>query len=229
MKMKTMCFGFLISLSINSLAQSSKCSIGLQLVNDFDSYSFPSVYYTNQIVKGKGSSVGINLLYKHSLRKQIQILAGSGFYNYKFNIHRGFNYSLDTITNFGYSTKDYAYKCIPLTLGANYDNSIGNKSKLNIGLSYTHFVGLTESYTPSSAPPTGGAIEKNSQSNFSADEILIKPGFERKFNKVFIGIELRVPLWERWKKDDMFKENESGYNFKSFNGIGIGLSIFYSL
>jgi hypothetical protein len=223
-KMKFLFSSFLVLYSF--FCYSQKNTISIEAVADNDKYNFKSVYYPNQVINGSGQSLGFTIKYDRKILKWLNITAGTGYYNYNFDIERNFNYGLETQTNLGYATKKYAYHCLPLSIGIESKMTIQNYTVI-VGVDYINYITFGQKYTPYGNVPQGP--EKKNESYYFGKSILLSPGISRNINDASIGLKLRIPASEKWKKDEIFKENQSEFNKESFHGLGLSLSVSHKI
>ena len=221
----------IFALAINSFQESDGQktfqALSLEVITDFDKYSFMSVFNTSQMfdgVSGHGMSDGVILQYSRQLFKQWQFNIGVGFYNYTFNISRPFRYTGDLPNNYLHNTEKYIYRCFSVSGGLMYEKELNKKFVIIYGVNYIYYYTIQQKYIP-----FGPYAPQEGTSTFQfGNSVNLNTAFLKKINKYNVGVQLRVPFWENWRKDKIFDENQNEYNRKFFGGIGLGFIGRYS-
>lgn len=196
------------------------------------SYNYSGRFSTDYL-KMKGTSYGINLSYKHPLKNHLFIKAGLGYFKYRFdkldNTNSSFGNSKARPINYvsplliQYSTDKYHYNNFMLR------TAIGKELELNKRLTIMTCFDLTAYYTYSqhyhlTFNPYDGNLDFNTRNKmlfgFSS---AISLGITKKINRLQIGPSINIPVFDSWKNDAVFLEdNKKGKN-KWLNGIGLGI------
>lgn len=186
---------------------------------------------------GKAWSNGTNVNYSFGLRKNVFASIGIGYFNQRFDIHRGFNfYEPNVVTSLFYTTKNYAYKSINYFGGIGYQLKIkkGKVLPVNsearvsiIGSFYNTF--QQEFDNGGYHDPYYGNPEIRKRSYKYGSSIQLRGGIVRSVYKRFkIGIDLILPIYSRLRKDEIFKENTTEYHGINFS-IGTSINLIYNL
>ena len=194
--------------------------MSLEIIADYDKYSFKSVFNNSQRdngLSGHGISDGEILHYSRQLFKQWQFNLGVGFCNYTFNISRPFFYTGDFPNNYLHSTQKYIYRCLSVSGGMMYAKELNKKFVIIPGLNYAYYYTIQQKYIPSG----NYAPEKSDFSFHFGNSVNLNTAFLKRIYNCSIGLQLRLPVWENWRKDKIFDENQNEYNSKFFGGIGL--------
>ena len=236
-----------ISLTFSSFfianAQRNKSSIEIYPFVRFDEYPAFS-YSINQVnsndVNIKGTSWGINMNYKLGLKKKFYFKAGVGYYKYSFNNIDSYNslfgHGTGRVINFPspyyliYGTNKYWYHCISGNIGIEKLYDIKKNLKIASGINLSHFYTCSQYYRVGN----NNRYELDNKRFFglsgNASVALLKS-----IGRISVGPSIVLPIYDIWKQDQVFPksdgvhESNSSTRNKWFGGIGLGVSINYSL
>ncbi|MEO8399462.1 MAG: hypothetical protein ABI550_06565 [Ignavibacteriaceae bacterium] len=195
----------------------------------------PSIDY----VKIKGTSFGLSLSYRIPITKSVSLKPGIGYYKYSFNHIKKentlFGKSLERDINFLspvyilFFTDKYRYNTITANIGL--ENFFNCKRDIQIvtGINWNNYFAISEYYHLVYNPQGSQDYLKNYKRYFGSS-VCINISLLKKFQKVSIGPSLILPVFDNWKMDETFpEETNSSSRSKWLNGIGLGISINYSL
>lgn len=196
----------------------------------------------------KGTSWGINAVFKFPVQNKLYLKTGLGYYRYSFNKIDGYNSNfgrseariINYPSNFQviYTSNKYSYNCISINVGIEQWFNINKNLFLYGSLNLNDFYTFSQYYRIVADYPTGPMGHRyiqHQQRNFglSANASL---GLLKAYHKVTIGPSIIIPIYDAWHKDQVFpgetpnkSENPSSQRSKWFNSVGIGLSLNYLL
>lgn len=188
---------------------------------------------------GKAWSYGTNVNYSFGLNKKLYANAGIGYFNQRFGIHRGFDfYEPNVVTGLFYTTKNYSYKSFTYFGGIGYRiQLVGMKTKVLPENTEVRFLALFNIYNTFQQEfdnggyhdPYYGNPQKRRNSYYYGTSLFLKGGLVRPIYKNFkIGVDLAVPVYNRWRKDEIFRENTSDFHGTDFS-IGTSINLIYNL
>lgn len=204
----------------------------------YDNYPQYSYHYSGRVstdyLKMTGVSYGISLSYKLPIKRKLFIKAGLGYFKYKFdkldntNTLTGESHvrPIDFISPLFilYSTDKYLYNNLMLRTG------LGKAFDLNKKLSIVASFDLTAYYTFSqyyhlAFNPWDGNLDFNRKNKmlfgFSGS---LSISILKQYKGFQIGPSLVVPIYDSWKKDTVFREEDyKGGKQKWLNGFGGGI------
>lgn len=193
-------------------------------------------------VKIKGTSWGINTVFKFPVKKRIYIKTGVGYYKYSFTDINRYN------TMFGNSnarhiafpsplyiifySDNYWYNSISFNLGIENFFNFNNNWQLVGGINFNNYYTYSQYYRITADYPTGPPDHryKLRNSRYLGISANIHAGLLKHFGKLNIGPSLFLPVYDIWKQDNTFPEedNASSRN-KWLKGIGVGITCNFSL
>ncbi len=221
-----------LTLFQNSFGQQRKKNnqIGLSIPLIMNNTKILNVYSgaRAEYLSGNAISYGININYSLDLFKSVYAIAGFGYFKQSFGVERPFDFNGDTVTNFLYYTKKYSYGNINWLLGLGYKYDIDKNFAFSGSLLFNGLHSIKQLYTPTSY---SGYQYKNVQSetnSFSFGQMVsLNIGAVRRVGDKFsIGSDLVLPVYTHWRKDNIFRENNTEYYHSKF-GIGLSLSVKY--
>lgn len=218
----------LVICCIATNAQKKNQYISVEILSDYDSYSFKSNFNTTQIeegLQGNGIRSGLNFQYQTQVFKNWYFNFGAGYYNYKFSINRPFLYTGDFPNRPLYNTRKYIYNCISILVGTKYEKEVFKNLIWNIDLDYTYYYTLRQKYLLS----INNSAEINKQLFHFGNSINISTSLLKKIDNLSFGFQICAPILEYWRKDKIFKENPFESNHKFLGGFGLGLICMYNL
>lgn len=204
-------------------------------VTVFDIYSGARARNRTGTVIGNGA----NLSYARTIYKNFYAKVGFGYFDQTFGIHRGFNFKETvTQTKLFYTTKHYSYYSLNYSGGIGYNALISKgKSKIlpknsafRFLLAYNRF----NTYKQVFEHDYGGNLFGNPNPQIRKDvyllgsSVVLQTGLNVPVYKGFgIGIDLVAPVYNRWRKDEIFKDDMSEFHGADFS-IGSSISINYN-
>jgi hypothetical protein len=223
-------------LSNNVISQKSFSKIELKLFQRIDWY--PGFSYnvggrpSNDFLKMRGISWGAFANIKYPLSKQIKVKAGLGFYNYSFNhlenenslFGKGKSREIDypSTMNLNYTTDRYYYRSILVNIGIEKEFFVRHDLVLAIGSELNNYYTISQKYHLTYR----GINYKRNENAFFGHSIVLNSSLFKKTDKIEIGPSLIVPVFDIWKQDVVFpEENSADSRTKWFSGIGLGISI----
>ncbi len=189
-------------------------------------------------VKMHGNSVGLNVSYEGYLRKSFFIKSGVGYYKYSFNKIRNEN------TTFGVSdgrlikypsplfllfyTDKYWYNTLSLNIGIEKFFKYQNDLEIYAGVNLANYFTFSQSYHVVDNP--GNKNYKKSDKRYYGLSVFLCLRLLKNFGDISIGPSLILPVYDIWKKDLVFpEENNSDFREKWINGIGLGVTCYLLL
>ncbi len=188
---------------------------------------------------GKKWSHGTNINYSFSLSKKWFSTIGLGYFKQSFGVKRGFDfYEPNIVTRLFYTTKEYSYKTLHYFGGFGYSINL----KKNIGKIFplqteirlatiANFYNSTEQVFDNGGyhDPYYGNPQIRKSSYFYGSSIQVKGGILRPLSKkIKIGVDLIIPVYNKFRKDKIFKENVNEYHRVKFS-IGSAINLIYKL
>ena len=200
------------------------------------SYNFSGRVSTN-CLKMKGLSWGINLNYKMALAPFYNLKLGVGYYRYTFNkLHnyhppfgtghaREVDYPSPLWTIFG--TDKYRYNIISGNLGLERWFALKKNLKVITGINWNPYFTYSKSYhiTYGSYGSTVNTNYVVPQKRYFGYSVNFNSGIQKRVKSFLIGPSVIIPIYDRWKKDAKFGENQEESRKKWFNGIGFGITL----
>lgn len=249
--MKNLFLIFYFSFCTNCLfGQKNYNQIGVDLYiqrNWYPEFSY-SINPTNTyFVKIRGESPGLNANYKLSVRKNLFLKAGVGYYRYSFNKIESYN------TQFGkgntrvigfpsplyviFVTDNYWYNTVSANIGIEKVFDVNKNWQISAGFSLTNYYTFSQTYHMTADYPVGPPNHKYKLKNnrYFGLSSVIELGLLKKIRQINIGPVLILPVYDMWKQDNVFPKNgnsaesNSDERHKWFRGIGVGISCNYSL
>ena len=208
------------------------------------SFSFPVIYSTVKVKDNwtpptapfykeylEGSAIGYGILINYSFRpgllirnKNFRLTLGTGYFGQTFNLTRPFNY--DTFLLIGLVTENYTYHCLQVSPGLAYRHALNNRYTLSGHLSYNWLYSFKQTYTP--AAERFATQTNRSQFGF-ASLGLLSIGVERMIGeRVAIGASIMVPLYTKWRNDEIFDDDPTTFFQPEFS-LGGSLHVVYHI
>jgi hypothetical protein len=229
--------------STNSYGQTTKVTeIGISQLfiwNEttiFDTYS--GTRATNKT--GQSWSYGTSINYSHGLSKNVYANIGLGYFNQRFGIHRGFDfYEPNVATGLFYTTEYYSYKALHYFGGLGYRKNISQKHKkilpLNSEIRLLALYNIFNTFQQVFRHDYGSDLFGNPNpqirkskyrygSSLTLKGELVSPVGK----KLKAGLDLVFPVYNRWRKDVIFKEDAEGYHGTDFS-FGTSINLIYNL
>jgi hypothetical protein len=185
---------------------------------------------------GKAWSNGVNLNYSRTLHKNFYAKIGIGYFKQKFGIHRGFDFEQPVAsTNLFYTTKYYTYHSLNYFGGIGYNKLFSkNHGKIlpkNSGLRFLAIYSFYSTYKQEFKHDFDGNLFGNPNPQIRKDSyshgnsIVLQAGINRPIIKNFaIGLDLLFPIYNKWRKDRIFRENMNEFHDSDLSNFSIGTS-----
>lgn len=186
-----------------------------------------AIYYQlgspkNQV--GSAISYGLNVHYSRSLYKRIYGKIGVGYFRQKFDIFRPLNYIQPDGTKPLVHSKGYLYNNLDLLFGLGYLKTIDKNWTIKSSITYDWLNSFSQKYYEME-------FQKwiSNKKNINLGQMVsVEIGIERHIaNKIFIGMDLLLPIITKWNDDKIFVNNFYSNNEKQIarNKFSIGTSV----
>ncbi len=191
---------------------------------------FGTVFYQNAM-QLHGTSIGFDLGYKYFFGGWF-IKPSIGYYKFSvdkitnFRIparpndparYRQIDYRPDS-TPFGYSTSKYHYNNIEGRLALGKMFYLDKNLSLTIDLAFTYLTTFSQYYKVGD----GYTTANNKSLGYLVD---YRIGMQKDFGKLYLTTNLILPLYKKWKQDQVFLENPNDKVETWFGGYGLALTI----
>ena len=206
--------------------------------DNYPVFTTPFNSVMNSTIKIKGTSLGIQPNFKFSIKNNFFAKFGLGYHKYSFDhiqvntrlfgnqssrIIRRINYP-GLSSTFGYTTNKYWYNTLSATIGIEKLFNIKKNWSIITGLNVTNYYTFSQRYILSTIK------YKESDGRYFGFSTNIYTGIQKKFGKISVGPNILLPIYEAWKKDEVFPQEENSKNrSKWLRGLGIGITCNYSL
>lgn len=234
---------FLTTSFVYSQIQKSQLEINPYLRWDgYPKFSYAINSINTNAIKINGTSWGIITAYKLPIHNKLYLRAGLGYYRYSFNKIENNNSSYGksdarVINYIGlgdviFRTNKYWYNTIAANIGVERNFMLRNDMQIVCGLSVNNYYTYSQYYRITHKYPTGPPnhkylTRKARHFGFSTN---IYTGITKKIGKASIGPSFIIPIYNLWKQDEIFpQEEDSKTRSKWINGMGIGIICNYSL
>jgi hypothetical protein len=194
----------------------------------------------------KGKSWGINAAYKISLKNNLLIKFGLGFFEYSFtnieSTHSSFGKGdervIDYPTTLGIilGTDKYWYNTASINIGVEKLFELKNNLLITTRINLKNYFTFSQQYhipADNSFIPPALKIENDYKTDINryfgfGSEFQI--GLLKKIGKINVGPSLIVPIYDTWKQDNIFPtEINSNNRNKWLRGFGFGIICNYSI
>jgi hypothetical protein len=226
-----------ICICFSSLGQTMK-SIEISFIGRYDGHAnyvsnFAGRVY-NDTNKLYGYSYGVNGIFRRQISKTYSFYIGVGFYQLRvdkirgpipFNIPgtrtaRNINYD-DGMTNLLYSTSQYHYNNLAITIGFDKEFLVKRNFKFDIAGEIIGYKTLSQKYRL-----MNGSKYYMTHNNKPLEiGININPGVVKEYKRFYLRPSLIIPIYQNLKGDRVFYEDQKMNITKWFNGIGLSLKI----
>lgn len=192
----------------------------------------------NASIKLKGRSWGIQPGFKFPVKNNFFAKVGLGYYKYSFDDIQATTRLFGTrdgrlvkriiypglSSTFAYATKKYWYNTISATIGI---EKLFNAKK---NWSIIAGIDLTNCYTFSQRYVLSTITYKEGDSHYFGLSANISAGLQKRYGKLSVGPKLLIPVFNLWKKNEMFPpEEDDKSRSKWMGGFGPGINLNYSL
>lgn len=189
---------------------------------------------------GTAISNGVNLNFSRTVYKNFYAKIGIGYFKQKFGIHRGFDFKETVIsTRLFYNTKYYFYHTLNYFGGIGYSTSLlkdhGKILPKSSGFRFLAVYNIFDTYKQEFKHDFTGNFLGNPNPQIRKDNyslgssIVLQAGVNRPLHKNFgIGLDVLVPVYNRWRKDKIFKEDMEEFHGSDLS-IGTSVSLIYRI
>lgn len=183
--------------------------------------------------EGSAFGYGVSLNYSFHPKflikdKHFSVNVGAGYFNQGFDIKRPFDYN--SFIYIIYYTNHYAYQCLSLSVGLQYKYPLGKKHFLTANLYYYWLNSFRQDYTPTYSSPNrgfGGFTQFNNNQIDYGRMLSVSVGLKKQLGDRFsAGISLLVPIYTRWRNDQIFKDDPLTFSRPDFS-LGSEISVAY--
>jgi hypothetical protein len=179
-------------------------------------------------LSGSAISKGLNINYQKKVTGNFFLLAGLGLFTQQFGIERPLNY--DDPTNLLFYTKWYKYYTFQLTGGIGYEKHVSNRYSFRTIVSYNSLETYKQNYKTLYSSNAATQETQISHAKYHFGEMLnIQPGISMLLYKnVECGVDLLIPCYTRYRKDQTFDEDPDEYYHSTFSlGLNLHLSLLF--
>ncbi len=189
---------------------------------------------------GNALSYGTNASYSFGLGKKLFATLSLGYFNQRFGIKRGFDfYEPNVVTGLFYTTKSYSYKSLNYFGGIGYQVKIKRVNRkilpVNSEVRFYAIVNFYNSFQQEFQHDFEWNLFENpnpqirQRSYHYGTSFYLKGGIVRPvYEKLKIGIDMVVPVYNRLRKDEIFRESTSEYHGINLS-IGTSINLIYTL
>lgn len=189
--------------------------------------------YTTDFLKMTGNSYGLHLSYKYGLKKHFFLKAGLGYLKYKFdnlnntNSLTGKSHArpIDFVSPLliGYSTNKYHYNNIMMSTGIDKEFALNKGFKISASFDLTAYYTYSQYYHLTFKTFDGNQnFNKNNATLFGFSGT-ISTGITKQLNNLQIGPAIILPIFDSWRNDTVFLEDDKKGKNKWLNGVGVGI------
>jgi hypothetical protein len=237
---------FIFLYSSSSIAQKPLNQLEITPYLRFDKY--PQFEYAinavnSNKVKLKGTSWGVHSAYKLFISNKYYLKIGIGYFKYSFNdidqINSLFGRSKSRVISYKpqgpwvpaiiYTTDKYWYHTITAAVGIERQMTLANDLHLVIGFDSRQYYSFSQNYHIHYPVPQG--INYNPKtSRYFGFNVALNAGLQKKFGRISIGPQITLPIYDVWKKDNLFPQEKNGKSRKKWiRGFGVGIGCNYLL
>lgn len=189
---------------------------------------------------GQSWSYGTSIHYSHGLTKHVYANIGIGYFNQRFGIHRGFDfYEPNTATALFYTTEYYSYQSLHYFGGLGYRKYISQQYKksllLNSEIRLLALYNIFNTFQQVFRHDFGGDLLGNPNPQIRKNKyhygssLTLKGGLVIPAGRKFkAGLDLVFPVYNRWRKDAIFKEDASTFHGTDLS-FGTSINLIYNL
>lgn len=208
----------------SSFSQNTKIHLQVRLPLQFDMQKAEIIFpLRTEIQKANTINFGLDALIKFKIDK-VSLFTGVGYFRNRFNIKRGYdqqalNAGMDSLP-IGTDTENYNYSLLRLPLGFTFEILRTKKIYYNIGAELLNNFSFRRKYN--GRIPFEGANTVYHGFNYFGNSVNLFASLSKKY----IELEPYIRIYNNYKKDRFFKENENEKITRYFDAVGI--SILYS-
>lgn len=187
----------------------------------------------NDTNKLYGTSFGINGVFRKQVANKSFMYVGLGFYQLRvdkikgsmpFNIPgtrtaRNIDYD-DGMTNLLYSTSQYHYNNLAITIGFDREFQLKRNFKFDLAAELIGYKSFAQKYKLMN----GADYFTNNPKPFEFG-INLQPGFVKEYRKFYLKPALLIPVFQTIKGDKVFYEDPQMNISKWFSGVGLSFKI----
>jgi hypothetical protein len=222
-------------------AQKAKDQLEINPFVRYDVYPEFSYHYAGRAstnhLKMKGVSWGINANYKKAIAQSFFLKLGVGYYRYTFNKLDNYQPPFGTADSrevdypsplwILFYTNKYWYHTISGNLGLEHWFSLNRNLKITTGVNWNPYFTYSKHYHIDYG--SNGTMHSVNyvvpQKRYFGYSVNLTAGIQKRVKGFLIGPTIILPIYDRWKKDEKFGENENESREKWFNGIGLGITL----
>lgn len=221
-----------VFLSLMSFSQTNNFNFELRLPIQHEAQKAELEYSYDTIVqKATQINFGLDALLKYKLGR-ISAYTGVGFFRNRFNVRRSYNHqALNTGRDsfpIGTFTKNYTYSIVRFPFGIGID--LATVKNINIGVGAAYFFNFSVRRKYNGAVPFRGANTAYNKVNYFGNSLNASINFSySKRGKNVVGIEPYIRIYNKYRKDRFLKEDESEFEERKFDAIGVSLRYSFTL
>ncbi|MBL7727555.1 MAG: hypothetical protein JNM68_07720 [Dinghuibacter sp.] len=189
---------------------------------------------------GNAWSNGSSIHFSFGLNQKLYASLGVGLFNQQFGIQRGFDfYEPNNVTGLFYSTKKYGYKSVHYSgsigyrkkAGARLAKSFLKKTEARLSATYNLYQTYRQEFTHDFGSNfLGNPNPQIRKANYRyGTSVALNAGLVNPvFKSLSMGVQLVVPVYNRWKKDAIFRDAANEYHGADFSS-GACIQLIYNL
>ena len=207
--------------------------------DNYPSFTYPTSSVMNTTVMLKGLSWGIQPAIKFPIGNNLLAKFGLGYYKYSFSNVQQYTRLFGTYKNrqinypggsstFGYVCNKYWYNTITATIGLEKSFKLRKDINFTSGFDVVNYYTFSQRYN---IPGTNSDTKyKRANNRYFGFSFNLCAGLQKNFGKLSIGPTISLPIFRSWKQDIIFPEEQNSKSrSKWLRGIGVGLTLSYSL
>jgi hypothetical protein len=230
----------LLLISSSLFAQNAKNQLEINPFVRLDAYTEFTYNYSRvstNYLRMKGLSWGITTSFKKAFAHRYYLKLGAGYYRYTFNklhnYHPPFGTGNTREVDYPsplfilFYTDKYWYNTIAGNLGLERWFALKSNLKITTGINWNPYFAYSKNYhiTYGSNGTTHSVNYVVPQKRYFGYSVNLTAGIQKQVKCFLIGPTIILPVYDRWKKDEKFGENDNEHREKWFNGIGLGITI----
>ena len=154
-----------------------------------------------------------------------------GFFRNRFNIKRGYDHQTLNVGRdsfpIGTKTSNYTYSLLHLPVGFNFEISKIKTTSISVGIE--HFFNFSFRRKYNGAVPFEGANTTYNGLKYFGNSSNLLINLSKQLHKSKIEIEPYIRIYNKYKKDRFFKEDENETVTRYFDAFGIGFKYSFTL
>ncbi len=223
---------FLLSFNVNG---QNSLTLSTQAIHSKvevkDNWSPPTAVHRKDKLEGTAKGYGASLNYAFRLPfllkdPRVRLTVGAGYFKQRFDLKRPFDY--DSFLYVIFYTDNYAYHSWEWSVGLEYKYPLSKNYSLSGNLSYNWLKSFRQEYRPTFHHGDGDPTQTNYKQIDFGNMARLEFGLNRDFGSMFsIGLHAVVPLYTRWRNDEIFNDDPSGFSNPKFS-VGSSVNISYN-